>query len=757
MELSTAFSPGVVYSPFYTNGTAAISSDLVCASITNEDHVTITNLTTGAKVDSLNIDDIVTSLTISPDGVFVIACTRASLMHIFKKHVDEEETTKYKLLKRVKAHSSPVIVCTIDPTSTLLATGGADGIVKVWDLAGGYITHNFTGHGGVISALKFHGSGNVWRLASGSEDCKVRMWDLVKSKCTAVLDSHVSVVRGLDFSSDGRTLISGGRDKVVSVWQNNKLINTLPVMEALETVGYYDDDTIYTGGESGQVKLWDLHTGKAIKAETTMSNDSDDISVLDIFKHHTDLYIIYNDQSMLQLDDELNIMRRIAGSHGEIIDCCYLDDDRLAIATNSSPQVRIVSKQNHMAEYTVLSGHKDIVLTMDCTADGRWVASAGKDNEVRLWDMHDPEGQAYKVFKGHAGSVGAVGLPRRQVGKEPGFVISGSQDLTIKRWDVKKGGALYTRKAHEKDINAIDVSPDDRFFASASQDRTVKIWDIETGETVGILKGHKRGVWTVRFSPFDRDVIVTGSGDKTVKVWSLRDFSCTRTLQGHSNSVLKVGFINQGAQVVSAAGDGLVKVWDIKGDGENTTTLDNHEDKVWSLALRGDEIISGGGDGVITVWNDVTEQQRAEEESRRQHQVETEQRLDNLVRAGQYKQAVVLALELDQPLQLLKLLGQLNGEDMAHVIGELDVGDLTKLLSRVRDWNTRTRSSSVSQKTLAAVLHTRSIDELMNPGIIKLLDALTAYTRRHYDRVESLVEESYVVDHLVGQMEEHVI
>jgi|SRR5271170_4534158 len=60
-------------------------------------------------------------------------------------------------------------------------------------------------------------------------------------------------------------------------------------------------------------------------------------------------------------------------------------------------------------------------------------------------------------------------------------------------------------------------------------------------------------------------------------------------------------------QLVSAGGDGLVKVWTIK-TGECETTLDNHTDRIWSLALNEEEntLVSGGGDSVITFWEDTT-------------------------------------------------------------------------------------------------------------------------------------------------------
>jgi U3 small nucleolar RNA-associated protein 13 len=146
----------------------------------------------------------------------------------------------------VKPHDTPVSVIESDPTSTLAATGGAEGFVKVWDVEGGFMTHFFKGHGGLVSALKFWGGkAGKWRLASGSEDCKIRVWDLVKKRfvllgltndsCIAVLENHVSVVRGLDFSADGATLVSGSRDQVVNFWdmKSFKLNITLPVYEVL--------------------------------------------------------------------------------------------------------------------------------------------------------------------------------------------------------------------------------------------------------------------------------------------------------------------------------------------------------------------------------------------------------------------------------------------------------------------------------------------------------------------------------------------
>jgi WD40 repeat protein/tRNA A-37 threonylcarbamoyl transferase component Bud32 len=113
-------------------------------------------------------------------------------------------------------HRGPVKVLLFSPTGKLLASGGADGVIKLWDAVSGKEEGTLQGHKGEVRGLAFSPDGKV--LASASADGTVRLWGVLSGKERAVLQGHPGGVGAVAFSPDGKTLASGEFDGTVRLW-----------------------------------------------------------------------------------------------------------------------------------------------------------------------------------------------------------------------------------------------------------------------------------------------------------------------------------------------------------------------------------------------------------------------------------------------------------------------------------------------------------------------------------------------------------
>ncbi|KAI9512888.1 WD40 repeat-like protein [Russula earlei] len=723
-KIKTAFKKARTIAPLHTGGPVAIAHNGLWLVTCLGEQALLTDLGSGTEICRFAGDtESITALCITPSGKHLMIFTSSMALRIYELPTSatplQKSVTPIRVVSR--AHDAPVYVCKTDPTSTYLASGATDGTVKVWDIVRGFPTHVLRGHGGVVSAIAWsypHAQdleARKMRLFTASVDTRIRVWDLTKGaeqaragkqvKPEAVLEGHVSVPRGLDISEDGRWLVSGGRDQVALIWDMSErqpkrsgkgkekeawpaLVNTITTLERVEAVGILGDEVdagesslrrkhirFFTAGEKGLVRIWDGKTGHVLRTfgeeqDTSHEGQEEQRQILDAFfvPSTSSIVSVHADQNILfySLPDGA-LYRHLIGFNDEIIDVVLLSSTPssgdVALATNSS-LIRIYSTKSLDAR--LLSGHRDIVLSLAANSSGRMLASGAKDNSARLWAPQniDLGWGCVATCEGHAESVGAVVFEREDV---PRFLFTGSQDRTIKVWDLigvpseahatsspLRCKSVSTTRAHEKDINALDSSPGGMLLVSGSQDKTAKVWTVDRSSGIlkllGTCKGHKRGVWSVRFARGTR-TLATGSGDRTVRLWRLDDFSCLKVFEGHANSVLRVDWLGgeeAQSQVVSAAADGLVKVWDSRRE-ECVTTLDGHEDKVWALTVSQDNktIISGAADSVITFWEDCTEEQEAAREVARSELVLKEQDFLNYVALQDYRRAIEVALSLD--------------------------------------------------------------------------------------------------------------
>ncbi|QLG73969.1 hypothetical protein HG535_0F04810 [Zygotorulaspora mrakii] len=805
MDLKTSYN-GTPLNPIYagSGAIATISKDgdiLACPML---DEINVIQLLPTRKIlHTIENDDEqeITALKLTADGRYLCFVSQAQLLKIF-------DLSTGKILKSMKI-SSPAYILDTDSTSTLVAVGGTDGSVTVVDIENGYITHSLKGHGGTISSLKFYGERNnsKWLLASGDTNGTVKVWDLVKRKCLHTTQEHTTAVRGMDFRStddeDTLQMITGGRDDIINYWELNmkkkcKLLKTIAVHQQVESCGFVNSperNLIYTAGGDAVFQIVSLQNEGIIKKTRKPIEELFIVGVLPILNDQQ-LYLVLSDQTLLLLDMQralssgeeiMKIESRIAGNHGTVADIRAVgpDLDKLALATNS-PALRMISMPRDSndtlcIDAEIYEGHADLLNSLDATEDGLWLATGSKDNSAILWhyEVATCKFIAYAKFEGHASSVTAVGLPNVVTKGWPEFIITASNDLTIKKWIVPKptGGKTaslqtvnvsdYTFRAHEKDINALAISPNDSLFATASYDKTCKIWNLDSGELKATLANHKRGLWDVTFCQYDK-FLATCSGDKTIKIWNLDTFAVVKSLEGHTNAVQRCSFMNKQRQLVSSGADGLVKIWDCS-TGDCLKTLDGHGNRIWALTVLedGDLIVTADADGVFQFWRDSTEEQKELDVEKEKLKVEQEQSLQNYLADGDWTNAFLLAITLDHPMRLFSVLKKsisirdsetdstvVFNKELDHTISTLNSDQLLLLMKRCRDWNTNARTHSVAQKTIKCILLQHNIADLSEiPGLVRIVESIIPYTKRHVSRIDNLVEQSYILDYSLVEME----
>uniref|UniRef100_A0A673XK36 Transducin beta like 3 n=1 Tax=Salmo trutta TaxID=8032 RepID=A0A673XK36_SALTR len=768
---SCSYAVSSTIEPFYKGGKVQVNEKFIFC--TCGTRVNVLQIVTGKIVHSIEQDDQedITSFALSLDDEILVTASKALLL----KQWDWKQAQCTRSWRAI--HNVPIASMTFDPTSTLLATGGCDGTIKLWDVVKQYCTHNLKGSSGVVHLVEFHPDISLLQLFSSASDCGIRMWDLRSSQCLCVLQSHYSPVTSLAFTSDGASMVSSGRDKICTVWdlKSRTTRRTVPVYEAVESVVLLPEDEDFseigvktkeihfiTAGSKGVLRVWDASSARCVFAQTLPSAPpaGDGWSSV-CLKMFSPMLMVYFDQEPCVAGVHslmFSLHAQFVGFNDEVLDVKFLGkgDTHIVVATNSS-QLKVFDLATSSCK--ILYGH-----TGESSDQQRAAPLCLSDKSVRVWRQDPDSGQVCCVAQGcsHGNAVGSITCSRMK----ESFVVSGSQDCTIKVWDLPEtipetDGDMFqltarvTEKAHDKDVNSVAVSPNDKLLVSGSQDRLAKLWSLGAPGAdlalLGVFRGHRRGVWCVQFSPMDQ-VLASSSADGSVKLWSLQDFSCLKTFEGHDASVLKLIFVSRGTQLLTSGSDGLVKLWTIKTN-ECVKTLDAHQDKVWGLhaTRKDDRVVTASADSNITVWTDVTEVEQAEEQAKQEDQILKKQELSNLLHEKKFLKALGLAISLDQPHTVLKVIKGILS--CRKTVLKLRQDQKESMLRYCAVWNTNARSCLDAQAVIQVMLTHLSPEELLQyQGARAHLEGLIPYTERHMQRIGRLLQASMFLDYMWQKM-----
>ncbi len=464
--------------------------------------------------------------------------------------------------------STRLFAVAYSPDGQILATGGADGTLQLWDVASKReIAHwkAFTPSPGIDKvALCFSPSDGRYLAATGW-DGNVKLWDMRDmrtKKPYATLPTDPDLAEGAAFSPDGRRLVTCGDSGIVKIWDvasRRERDHYHAHTGAVCSVQFSPDGKlIATGGKDGSAKLWSVSAHRVVRSFSVIGGNAYSVA---------------------------------------------FSPDGKTLAIGQTANTIILWEAATGVRKKTLIGHVDTVRSVAFSPDGKWIASGSADGTARLWDA--ASGAAVRVLLGHKDTIDAVAFSPRGT-----RLATASEDQTLGIWEVTQDNQDEFHTDHGA-MFGLAISPDGKLAAVGSEDNKRRLIDIASRRQIATLTGHTLVSQSLTFSPDGRMLAVaTGRYSLNnmgcpIELWDVATHKPMGELIGHTGAVMSVAYSPDSRLVVSGSNDGTAKLWDV-ATHQCLKTFPAAKDWIVATAFSRDgKILAVGGAGMqrIDLWD----------------------------------------------------------------------------------------------------------------------------------------------------------
>ena len=546
----------------------------------------------------------VTEIAFSPDGTQIVSAGDDTTIKIW-------DSTTGELIRTLQGHTKPINALAISPGGTLIVSTSDDTKIKIWDATTGREIKTLNGQTKGINVLAFNPDGTkilsandegitFWDSQTGEEiktvSCtepafspdlslvaiansyldpkleplidddlrgpirgSIKIWDVSSSKETKILKGYYGLVSCVSFSPDGKKIAArsevipdpeienptpfGHTIKIWDVVTGNEIKTWDEPGYEVSNVAFSPDGKRVVSTSRDRIKIWDTESGEEM---TTISAN-----------------VGFNSYAKFSPDGT-----KIVLNNRELSDGFYNEKNIIEI-WDAKTGYLIKSLKGHMAHVTSVA----------FSPDGKRMASASRDNTIKVWDMGISEGVYRMITMPNYHDVGPSQFQNVSTYTEnifldtkvgftndfafspdgTGIVVAGHPGVLdgdgIKILNASTGKEIKSFKGHQHQVTCVAFSQDGKKIVSGSEDNTIKIWDVSTGSEIKSLVGHSDIISSVAISPDDTKIVST-SDDRTIKLWDAITGSEIKSLDVDASFA---AFSPDGSQFVSGLD---IKIWD---------------------------------------------------------------------------------------------------------------------------------------------------------------------------------------------------
>ena len=520
------------------------------------------------------------------------------------------------------AHEDAVSKLLVSPDQRILASASFDGSICLWDLATGDRLAELKLHENVVTDIAFSSCGS--KLASGSDDKRIVIWDLENHSPDVVLNGHLRGVSSVAFTEDDRTLISGGSDKLLKFWdvatgieKNSRYAHEHPV-----TAVAVHRNHVLTGSADGRIKAWDIESA---------------FHVFELFAHQgriTELHAIRGTDTLISAssDQEIRVwdlsvpkLRHILPGHTGAVSS--VSSSRLgthAVSTSTDRTIRLWNLQRgELLTKQIELRHSSAITTVSASPDENTVLSSSVD-ELKVWNPIDGSVKKAYAYPAHKSCIAGdrvvlsdgklirVGDPNKStilfqlfhddevtslgISGDGTRSVSGSEDRTIRVWDLENGRECGCLTEHFDTVVDVDITACGDFVASVSLDGSARVWDVENKKEVCSYTIEHDQLSAVALSK-TAGLIACGTRSGVVLFIDMVSGELRSSFQAHEGAIVSAAFVRGSDTFVTASVDQAIKAWSIV----DSSFLDEFEAEwpITSLSCAPSRVVAGDAGGII--------------------------------------------------------------------------------------------------------------------------------------------------------------